>query len=74
MTRLPALRPREVVRALEKAGFTVVRTRGSHHQLYNLATGARVTVPFHGRDLSRGTLTAIIHQAGLSVDDFLKLI
>jgi predicted RNA binding protein YcfA (HicA-like mRNA interferase family) len=56
MTRLPAVKPRVVVRALERIGFSVVRTRGSHYQLHNPRSGRRVTVPFHGRDLSRGTL------------------
>jgi predicted RNA binding protein YcfA (HicA-like mRNA interferase family) len=74
MSRLPSLRPREVVRALERAGFAVIRVRGSHYQLLKAATGQRVTVPYHNRDLSRGTLNAILHQAGLAADEFLRLI
>jgi predicted RNA binding protein YcfA (HicA-like mRNA interferase family) len=74
MSRLPSLKPREVVRALERAGFSIVRVRGSHHQLLNRVTGQRVTVPYHSHDLSRGTLNSILHQAGLSADEFLKLI
>jgi predicted RNA binding protein YcfA (HicA-like mRNA interferase family) len=73
MNRLPAFKPREVVRALERAGFSVVRVRGSHYQLANPANGRRVTVPYHTRDLSRGTLNAILHQSGLTAEDFLKL-
>ena len=73
MTRLPGLKPRVVVRALERAGFTIVRVKGSHYQLYNASTGRRVTVPYHQTDLSRGTLSAIIQQSGLTADEFLKL-
>ncbi|MEO8668045.1 MAG: type II toxin-antitoxin system HicA family toxin [Bauldia sp.] len=74
MSRLPSLKPREIVRALERAGFSVVRIRGSHYQMLKPETGKRVTVPFHGRDLSRGMLNAIIHQAGLTVDEFGELL
>ena len=74
MTRLPALRPREVIAALERAGYVVVRVKGSHYQLHNPTTGRRVTVPFHGRDLSRATLVSILTQAGIPVAEFLKLL
>ena len=74
MTRLPGLKPRVVVRALERAGFTIVRVKGSHYQLYSEVSGRRVTVPYHQTDLSRGTLAAIIQQSGLTVEEFLELI
>jgi predicted RNA binding protein YcfA (HicA-like mRNA interferase family) len=74
VTRLPALKPRAVLAALEKAGFTVVRTKGSHYQLRHPENGRRVTVPFHGGDISRATLASIVSQSGLSVPDFLKLL
>ncbi len=73
--RLPSLRAREVIRALERAGFVVSRTSGSHCRLIHAADPTRkVTVPVHGADLKRGTLRAIISQAGLSVAEFLALL
>ena len=74
--RLPALKSREVVRALERAGFVVSRMSGSHCRLLHDTDPARkVTVPLHaGTDMKRGTLHAIIAQAGLTVDGFLKLL
>ena len=74
MSRLPSLTPKQVVAALEKAGFAVLRVRGSHYQLLNLATKRHTTVPHHGRDLPRGTVAAILNQAGLSREEFLKLL
>ncbi len=76
MSRLPALKPREVIRALERAGFVVVRIKGSHHILVHRDDRTRITnVPAHGaRDLPRGTLADIIKQAGLSIDEFLELL
>ena len=73
MNRLPILSGRECVKALEKAGFYVLRQKGSHISLVHDDPFAQVVVPDH-RELDRGTLRAIIRQAGLSVDDFLKLL
>ena len=60
--------------ALEKYGFVVVQIVGSHYQLFNKRAGRHTTVPYGSRDLPRGTLSAIIHQAGLSRDEFLDLL
>ncbi len=73
--RLPALPPRDVVRGLERAGFVVHHVKGSHYYLKHPTRPAlRVSVPFHRKDLPRGTLRAIIRQAGLSVEEFLGLL
>jgi predicted RNA binding protein YcfA (HicA-like mRNA interferase family) len=73
--RLPSLTAREAVRALEKAGFVVTRTSGSHARLVHAADPRRqVTIPMHTGDIKRGTLRAIIGQAGLSVADFIALL
>jgi predicted RNA binding protein YcfA (HicA-like mRNA interferase family) len=76
MMRLPAAKPRDVIRALERAGFVVIRTSGSHHRMVHRDDPSRqTTVPVHGnRDLPRGTLRDIIEQAGLTVDEFVGLI
>ena len=73
--RLPSLRPKEVIRALQRAGFFVARTSGSHCRLIHQTDPARkVTVPVHNNDLKRGTLRAIIAQAGLTIAEFIKLL
>jgi predicted RNA binding protein YcfA (HicA-like mRNA interferase family) len=76
MTRLPSIKASEVIRALEKAGFVVVRIKGSHHILIHRHDPARITnVPSHASyDLPRGTLRAIIRQAGLTVEEFVALL
>jgi predicted RNA binding protein YcfA (HicA-like mRNA interferase family) len=74
MTRLPSLKPRQIIAALERAGFVVVRVKGSHYQLQNPSNGRRATVPFHGGDISRATLGSIISQSGLTADTFLDLL
>lgn len=63
MSRLPSLKPRQVVAALERGGFKVVRIVGSHYQMFNERTHRHTTVPYHSRDLPRGTVAAIVQQA-----------
>jgi predicted RNA binding protein YcfA (HicA-like mRNA interferase family) len=74
MSRLPSLKPRQVVAALARCGFSVIRIAGSHYQLFNERTRRHTTVPYHNRDLPRGTVGAIIQQAGLTRDEFLRLL
>ena len=74
--RLPVVNGKEVVRALNRAGFVVERIVGSHHVLVHPEDPRRaVTVPVHGgRDLKPGTLRAIIRQTGLTVEEFGRLL
>jgi predicted RNA binding protein YcfA (HicA-like mRNA interferase family) len=74
MNRLPSLTPRQLVAALEKLGFVVVRVVGSHYQMFNAATRRHTTVPYHNRDLPRGTVNAILQQSGVSRDEFLRVL
>ena len=72
---LPALRAREVVRILERAGFRRWRQRGSHLTLYRESDRRGLTVPIHfSKTVPKGTLRAIIKQAGLTVEDFISLL
>jgi predicted RNA binding protein YcfA (HicA-like mRNA interferase family) len=72
--RLPVVRPADVIRALERAGWEVQRQRGSHVSLKKQGVAFVVTVPLHRRDIPRGTLAAIVKDAGLTVDEFLTLL
>lgn len=73
--KLPALRPTVVIRALERGGFLLDRVTGSHYILKHPAKPMlRVTVPFHNRDLRRGTLQSIVKQCGFTNEEFLKLL
>ncbi|MCK6480867.1 MAG: type II toxin-antitoxin system HicA family toxin [Planctomycetes bacterium] len=75
MPDLPAVRPREVVAALCRAGFFVHHQRGSHVALrHRTDLARRVTVPMHSRDLKKGTLRAILRQAGVTTGEFLALL
>ena len=74
MGRLAGFSANETIRKLRWAGFTFDRqAKGSHEIWWNPQTRARTTVPHHPGNLPEGTLRAILHQAGVSIDEFLKL-
>lgn len=71
-----AARAREAIRALERGGFFIERSSGSHHLLlHRTDPRRRAIVPYHGnKDIPRGTLRNILRQAQLTVDEFLSLL
>jgi predicted RNA binding protein YcfA (HicA-like mRNA interferase family) len=72
--RLPVLKPKEVLRALLKAGFEIHHQTGSHAQLrHTTKLNLRVTIPRHDRfDLPLPVLKSILRQAELTAEEFLK--
>ncbi|HEY3167327.1 MAG TPA: type II toxin-antitoxin system HicA family toxin [Candidatus Binatia bacterium] len=75
MSDLPSLSFDRIVKALQRAGFVVVRQRGSHIRLQKrTAEGVlKITVPAH-RPVKRGTLSHILKAAQVSVDQFNSLL
>ena len=74
MPKLPPLNGHEVLQALKNGGFLLDAIEGSHHIVRRPVTGQRASVPAHGgHDLKTGTLRGIVRDAGLTVEEFLKL-
>jgi len=71
LSKLPLLPWRDVVKALNKAGFKVARQRGSHIIL--VKDEYIVPVPKH-REIKRGLLLEIIAEAGLTREEFLEIL
>ena len=72
---LPSVKPKELLRALERGGFFVHHSTGSHHILKHPdKPDLRVTVSMHNKDLKRKTLLTIIRQAGYTPEEFLELL
>jgi predicted RNA binding protein YcfA (HicA-like mRNA interferase family) len=74
MTRLPTLTAQKIIRALKKAGFVLVRQRGSHYQMKHPERLQRTLIPVHGGDIGRGLLKHILKQAWLTEEEFSKLL
>lgn len=70
MPSVPVLRPREVVKAFEKLGWTVARQRGSHIILAHEGHIVTLSVPNHP-EVARGTLRTLIARAGITLEEFL---
>ena len=69
------LKPADIIRALEKAGFYVHETHGSHVQLKHPTKPGRITVPHHARfDVPKHIVRSIIRQAGLTNAEFSELL
>ena len=73
--QLPSLRPRQAIRALERAGFLLLRVKGSHHYFHHPnRPELLVCIPVHPGDLKRPVLRSILRQADLAIEEFLNLI
>ena len=73
MGRLSGFKYREVARRLRAFGFVFDRVGAGSHELWRHAvTGRKVSVPHHARDMAEGTLRAILREARIDVEHFLK--
>ena len=74
MGRLSGFRYREIVARLRRFGFEFKRqAAGSHEIWFHPVTGKYTTIPNHPGDMPEGTLRAILRQAGVDPDEFLKV-
>jgi len=73
--KIPRVDCRELIQAPKRAGYEEHRQRGSHLHLRRASDGKRVTVPVHkGKIVPIGTLTAILRDAGITVEEFRNLL
>ena len=75
MTRVPSLDFRAVIKALRRDGWVVVRQKGSHIRIQKTTSEKtfKITIPAHN-PIKRSTLSHILKQANLSLDQFLNLL
>ena len=75
MKKLPALKARQVIKALKKLGFIEDRQKGSHLILINLSTNKRTVIPIHkGKTIKKPLLKSIIeNDVGITIQEFLKV-
>jgi predicted RNA binding protein YcfA (HicA-like mRNA interferase family) len=75
MTKVPSLPYDQVIRAMQRDGWVVVRQKGSHIRIqkHTPAETLKLTIPVH-RPIKRSTLSHILKQAKLTVGEFEKLL
>ncbi|MFQ5987643.1 MAG: type II toxin-antitoxin system HicA family toxin [Dehalococcoidia bacterium] len=73
--KLPVIKPREAIKAFQKAGWYIDHQTGSHvimcHQDNRPTT---LSIPRHQRDMSKGLLSGLIKDAGLTYEQFTELL
>lgn len=72
MPKLPSFRAREVIKFLIANGFILDHVSGSHYIFYHPLSKRRAVVPRHNRDIPKGTLLALLKEAGFTKEDFLN--
>jgi len=74
MTKLPRVTGRELVSALRKAGFEVIRVKGSHHFLKH-SDGRRTVIPIHrGETIGPGLISKILRDCEITHDELLEFL
>jgi predicted RNA binding protein YcfA (HicA-like mRNA interferase family) len=74
LPKIPPISPNKLVKILEKEGFKIIRQKGSHVIMIN-SRKTRIVLPVHpGKDIKPGLIRAIIREAGISREKFLKLL
>ena len=75
MPKFPSVTPRKLIQIIKHLGFKLDHTTGSHFIFYNSKTKRRAVVPYHLKDLPKGTLTSILRDAEIGrkeLKDFLR--
>jgi predicted RNA binding protein YcfA (HicA-like mRNA interferase family) len=73
MARLGVYSGTQVVQVFKKAGWSVARQRGSHIVMEKTGHKPTLSIPIHkGKDVKRGTLHALVKDAGMTVEEFIS--
>jgi len=69
MPKIPSLTPKKLLKIVQKAGFEIDHITGSHYILYHTKTHKRVTIPFHCKNLPKGTIHSILKSSEIRIED-----
>ena len=71
--RVPALKPRKVIRTFQNAGYILDHVEGSHYYFtHSTDRTVQLSVPHHSGELKRSTLAKILKQAKIRLEEFLR--
>jgi predicted RNA binding protein YcfA (HicA-like mRNA interferase family) len=74
MHKPPSITSQKVIKILERKGFILDRAKDSHRIYYYYKSRRRVVIPYHRKDLPKGTLIEILKQAGINKEELEKLL
>lgn len=70
MSKLPVLSPKKLIKIFLKEGFIIDHITGSHYVMFNSITNKITTIPYHTKDLPKGTIHTIIKSSGIELKKF----
>lgn len=71
---LPVITPKRLLRILNRIGFKEIHRKGSHIVLQHLIDKRMTVVPFHCKDIPKGTLKSILKDIGIGIEELKKLL
>ena len=74
MPKLPTVKPRVIIQFLERSGFALDHISGSHFIFFHPVSRRRAVAPRHNRDLPKGTLVALLREAGFTRDELVRFL
>ena len=74
MSKLASVTSKKLTKILKELGFQLDHATGSHFIFYHSQTKKRAVVPYHIKDLPKGTLLSILREAGIFKKEFEKLL
>jgi predicted RNA binding protein YcfA (HicA-like mRNA interferase family) len=74
MAKRPAVRPREVIRLLEKNGIVLDHSSASHLISYDSISRRRAVIPRHNRDTAKGTLLSLLRESRFTRDQMVSFL
>ncbi|MEK7550343.1 MAG: type II toxin-antitoxin system HicA family toxin [Patescibacteria group bacterium] len=66
MPKIPAIKPRELIKQLKRMGFVKDHQTGSHVVMYHPKTQRRAVIAYHSKIIKKGTLNSLLKEAGVS--------
>jgi len=72
MGKLPNFTPKKLIKMLKSLGFVLDHSTGSHQIFYHEETRRRATIPYHTKDLPKGTMMSILKEAGVTKKELEK--
>ena len=66
MSKFSSISSKKLIKTLKSLGFELDHSTGSHFIFYNIKTKKRAVVPYHLKDLPKGTIMSILKEAGIT--------
>lgn len=70
MSKLPVLNSKKLIKIFLKEGFKIDHITGSHYVMFSSISNKTITIPYHIKDLPKGTIHSIIKASGIEMNKF----